>query len=202
MHTDNGNSVRDELVAVELYGGAIVSSLPKRFEDVSQLRHIPDHQEVYADNPTDQSIIFELNQLEAIDDEKAIEYHLNDIAEANEAFSTRIIVQGSLEQKQLPNIDLDGKNCSAYYGIGEQVVSKYHECVDKANTIQVFMVCIRLKLYNTDFLIIFNVPTFISPHSASHQAQIIDTTLNQATLNSILNSIKIVDYGLFGAQKE
>ena len=43
-----------------LFGGAITCRIPERYVDVSDFRPIPDHQEVYADGGTDQSVIFEI----------------------------------------------------------------------------------------------------------------------------------------------
>lgn len=34
---------------VDLFGGAIVASIPSTFEDVSDIRQVPDNQEVYLD---------------------------------------------------------------------------------------------------------------------------------------------------------
>ena len=48
----------------QLYGGAMSIDIPERFEDISQFRQVPDHQEAFADSNTDSSIIIELNQME------------------------------------------------------------------------------------------------------------------------------------------
>jgi Ran-interacting Mog1 protein len=45
-----------------LYGGAISANLPKGFVDASELRQIPDHQEVYLSPKTLTTIIFEINE--------------------------------------------------------------------------------------------------------------------------------------------
>ena len=34
---------------VDLFGGAITTSIPSSWRDVSQVRQVPDHQEVYQD---------------------------------------------------------------------------------------------------------------------------------------------------------
>ena len=47
-----------------LFGGAIESVVLQRFEDCSLLRQVPDHQEVFADACSDQSIIVEILQRE------------------------------------------------------------------------------------------------------------------------------------------
>lgn len=46
----------------KLYGGAIECNIPAGFDDVSKFRVVPDHQEVYANAETDQSIIVEINE--------------------------------------------------------------------------------------------------------------------------------------------
>jgi hypothetical protein len=52
-----------ESVARELFGGAIRISVPPRFEDVSGVRQIPDNQEVFVCQESDQSIIIEILEL-------------------------------------------------------------------------------------------------------------------------------------------
>jgi len=49
----------------ELYGGAIVVALPSDSIDASDLRQIPDHQEVFLREKTLTSIIFEINEFQA-----------------------------------------------------------------------------------------------------------------------------------------
>ncbi|KAM1102734.1 hypothetical protein ACFX19_011526 [Malus domestica] len=43
-----------------LFGGAITSTFPLRFQDVSNIRQVPDHQEAFVDPARDESLIFEL----------------------------------------------------------------------------------------------------------------------------------------------
>ncbi|KAI0150632.1 Mog1p/PsbP-like protein [Xylariaceae sp. FL1272] len=45
-----------------LFGGALVCDLPTKFADVSQLRQVPDNQEVYIDKDGFTSIIVEINE--------------------------------------------------------------------------------------------------------------------------------------------
>lgn len=51
----------------ELYGGAIVVALPPDSIDASDLRQIPDHQEVFLRPKTLTSIIFEINEYQALE---------------------------------------------------------------------------------------------------------------------------------------
>lgn len=44
----------------ELFGGALSIKVPKDFKDVSVFRQVPDHQEVFVSNDSDDSLIVEL----------------------------------------------------------------------------------------------------------------------------------------------
>ena len=45
---------------VELYGGAMSIELPETFRNAAEFRQIPDHQEVFVDHETENSIIIEI----------------------------------------------------------------------------------------------------------------------------------------------
>ena len=44
------HSAQEELVARDLFGGALVMGMPARFVDVSDFRPVPDNQEVPTDS--------------------------------------------------------------------------------------------------------------------------------------------------------
>ena len=44
----------------ELFGGGISVKVPKDFKDVSVFRQVPDHQEVFVSNESDDTLIIEL----------------------------------------------------------------------------------------------------------------------------------------------
>jgi hypothetical protein len=71
----------------------------------SQLREVPDHQEVFADTETEESIIVELLELEAnVPNESCAMYHFQQIAEHNEALQTEIMAQNALTAADIPNL--------------------------------------------------------------------------------------------------
>ena len=45
---------------VDLYGGMASIVLPTRMADVSDFRPVPDHQEIYTDANSDQSVMIEI----------------------------------------------------------------------------------------------------------------------------------------------
>ncbi|GMP46568.1 hypothetical protein CsSME_00014670 [Camellia sinensis var. sinensis] len=78
--------VEDYHAECPLFGGAIASTFPLRFQDVSNIRQVPDHQEVFADPTRDESLIFELLdlKLEVADDGSAT-WFLQDLAREQDA---------------------------------------------------------------------------------------------------------------------
>lgn len=71
------------MVKRALYGGAMECELDERYQDISAFRQVPDHQEVFCDPLTNESIVIEINERENIPDNEAIEYFFKDLAVAN-----------------------------------------------------------------------------------------------------------------------
>jgi hypothetical protein len=87
-----------------LYGGAITLDLPSNFADASQIRQIPDHQEVYLDSNGYSSIVVEiLEYVEKSNDEEALQYHFGDLVE-DTGDQTTIISQDRAAMKSLPYV--------------------------------------------------------------------------------------------------
>ena len=55
-----------------LFGGSLSIKLPNNFQDVSEIRQVPDNQEVFVFNNSDASIIIELLETPSNLDEKAL----------------------------------------------------------------------------------------------------------------------------------
>ena len=76
---------------VPLYGGALRTQLPTtvggrivRFDDMSNLRQVPDHQEVYSDVDCGCAVIIELLGLEeSVSSADLAAYHFSELAKAN-----------------------------------------------------------------------------------------------------------------------
>ena len=49
-----------ESITRPLYGGMVELLVPQSMTDVSDIRPVPDHQEVFSDGLTDQSLIVEI----------------------------------------------------------------------------------------------------------------------------------------------
>ncbi|URE31936.1 RAN guanine nucleotide release [Musa troglodytarum] len=94
----------EDCVQRPLFGGAISSCFPLRFQDVSNIREVPDHQEVFADPDQDGSLIFELLDLKhEVGDGGSAVWFLQDIAREQDAEET--MHSGTLEAVGLTSLN-------------------------------------------------------------------------------------------------
>uniref|UniRef100_UPI0037E9B252 ran guanine nucleotide release factor n=1 Tax=Semicossyphus pulcher TaxID=241346 RepID=UPI0037E9B252 len=180
-----------------LFGGALSGVLPHSIVDTSELREIPDNQEVFAHKHTDQSLIVELVEYQAqVSDQDAARYHFEDIAGSNKASEPGAFqVTGVVP---LPKSDLSLSDCSSAWMLtGTQCVSKFNE--EARNTVTLHLSLLRLPQFSTDVLISFNDPQSISPASSS--AASAGTHREPWTVQdfqALVKSLTLHDPGLFG----
>ncbi|KAJ2512715.1 hypothetical protein GGI11_003098 [Coemansia sp. RSA 2049] len=187
----------------QLYGGAMSMAVPAGMEDVSAVREIPDHQEVFANSMTDQSIIVEILETAAEHHEErsALVHHFNELARANDAEEPAAI--GRTEQLQLPHTGAEA--CAL---VGEQRVAKFNEAgksADAVNTVCVMLALIRVPPpHSADILVSLNVPLRIGHGSSSHASSSAAQTLSAADIEAayaefkaMVGTLQINDYGLF-----
>ncbi|KAL1410817.1 hypothetical protein Q8F55_001760 [Vanrija albida] len=85
-----------QLAPRPLFGGAIAFPLPTSYQDASDIRQVPDTQEVFLSHESDTSVIVEILQSEvegaaANDLYAAAKFHFDSIAHDNAALSSEII---------------------------------------------------------------------------------------------------------------
>eukprot|EP00550_Attheya_septentrionalis_P003621 CAMPEP_0198301290 /NCGR_PEP_ID=MMETSP1449-20131203/51021_1 /TAXON_ID=420275 /ORGANISM="Attheya septentrionalis, Strain CCMP2084" /LENGTH=223 /DNA_ID=CAMNT_0044003329 /DNA_START=21 /DNA_END=692 /DNA_ORIENTATION=+ len=90
---------KDEMSAKELFGGGMSIRIPPQWRDVSDIRQVPDHQEVFQniessttelDNAGGSGCCFVIDLLDRIDtlgDDDAAVFYFKDLAEANDAIN-------------------------------------------------------------------------------------------------------------------
>ncbi|KAK3622877.1 hypothetical protein LTR56_021910 [Elasticomyces elasticus] len=140
-------------VPASLYGGAITCLLPSNFADVSDLRQVPDHQEVYLDKDGYTSIVVDiLERVEKENDQEALKYHLKDLVQEDEGEVTTWdiseVKMGKL-QDTIPAYTL-----LATTPPGARQRGRAHEPV----FVGVLLLLIRLVEQKTDVLVAVNVP--------------------------------------------
>ncbi|XP_023048922.2 ran guanine nucleotide release factor [Piliocolobus tephrosceles] len=137
-----------------LFGGAFSAILPTGAIDVSDLRPVPDNQEVFCHPVTDQSLIVELLELQAhVQGEAAARYHFEDVGGVQGA---RAVHVESVQPLGLENLALRGCCQEAWVVSGKQQIAKENQQVAKDVTLH--QALLRLPQYQTDLLLTFNQP--------------------------------------------
>nr|ADO28291.1 ran guanine nucleotide release factor [Ictalurus furcatus] len=178
-----------------LFGGAMSAVLPSNTKDISELREIPDNQEVFAHTHTDQSIIIELLEYQShVEDSQAARYHFEDVAGSN-----KVMEAGQMEVMEVqcvPQEQLSLSQCSsAWILTGAQLISKFNE--EAKNIVKIHLCLFRLPEYTTDILITFNDPFSISPLSSSSSASA-DGAWTVQDFHTLVQSFQLLDPGVFG----
>lgn len=180
-----------------LFGGALSALLPHSATDISELREIPDNQEVFAHAHTDQSLIVELVEYQGqVADRDAAKYHFEDIAGSNKALepgSSEVTAVVPLSKSEVSLSDCS----SAWMLTGTQSVSKFNE--EAKNVVTIHLGLFRLPQFSTDVLITFNDPQSISPDSSS--AASVEAHREPWTVldfQRLLQTLTLHNPGLFG----
>ncbi|KAK5580505.1 hypothetical protein RB653_000525 [Dictyostelium firmibasis] len=184
----------------QLYGGAIEIDIPKRFVDVTTYRHVPDHQELFSDEKTDQSVIIELNEIQDhISNADAIKHHYEVLIEDAGISSDKSIIVNyrDLTVDEMPHFD---PSIPKYVLLAQQKIAKFNESAE--NTINIYMALVRLAKSRTDLLITYNEAITIAPASSSmavvqNVTPSNDQSKSQQLFLAMLKSFKIKDYSLF-----
>lgn len=152
-----------------LFGGAIASTFPIRFQDVSNVRQVPDHQEGFVDSSRDESLIFELLDLKAdVADNGSATWFLQDLATEQDAEGVSVIEQSGV----FPADTLHFGNVPSIIttAVGHMAIAKGRQGRQAQNIVKVYLANLRLKGVGTDVLITAYEPLMISPFSESASA--------------------------------
>ncbi|XP_023552843.1 probable ran guanine nucleotide release factor [Cucurbita pepo subsp. pepo] len=190
-----------------LFGGAIVSTFPIRFQDVSNIRQVPDHQEVFVDPSRDESLIFELLDFKHdVEDNGSAVWFLQDLATEQDAEGSVVIEQsGVIEAPGLCYANIPSVVTTA---VGQMAISKGRQGREAQNIVRVYLANLRLKAVGTDVLICAYEPILINPlsESASSVGSGLATPASQSgcmpmpeVFKLALSSFKVCDWSIFGA---
>lgn len=210
-----------QFVVRELYGGAITVELPHDIVDASNLRQVPDHQEVFLSDKSLTSIIFEINQYQhmmsgpASDnsanapsvDERAAAFHVKDVIEPPDHLSESGVQTLAVKLSQ-PSVS----NYPAYQSTATITASEVDRSsrstlplawqTDPAQTkheIGVIQLLVRLQRYATDICVRINVPLKELGDAQSQAAQI-EANMASEVMKRIIESFDIKDFDLFGSE--
>ncbi|XP_072972442.1 uncharacterized protein [Typha angustifolia] len=197
----------DDCVERPLFGGAISSCFPLRFHDVSNIRDVPDHQEVFADPSRDESLIIELLDLKhEVGDNGSALWFLRDIASEQDAEEAMVLEHsGTLELAGLRDGDTPAVVTTA---VGRLAISKGRQGREAQNIVRVYLANLRLKEVSTDVLITAHEPLLINPLSESATtvgagpavpAEISGCLPVPEVFKIAVTSFKVHDWNLFGS---
>ncbi|TFJ86956.1 hypothetical protein NSK_002043 [Nannochloropsis salina CCMP1776] len=175
---------------------------PTHESATSDIRQVPDNQEVFIDDASDASLILELLDLER--DKEGLEaatYFFNDLAEHNDAQNATIQYKEDLSGTSLvPNLAA----YPTYALIGTQNVTKFHAADAALLPVRIYLVNVRLQQTGTDVLLTLNLPALAqAPAAASFNAAMfvkgnVCPDSGMAALQEALASLTIRNWGLFG----
>ncbi|CAL8464048.1 g3583 [Coccomyxa elongata] len=189
----------EPLQTVPLFGGAAEIALPPRLADVSNVRPVPDNQEVYTDPNVDQSLIIEIVEHVDVPDSDSAQHCFNDLASVSGAGMQQIESEAILSLQDIPGVPPDAYKAIV---IGEQLVAKGRQATHAANRVQVILAIIRLKQVSSEVLITLNTPVFVSSSSAAAQdigaGEKAHHLMAPSLMRRVIATFKIIDYSLFG----
>lgn len=145
----------------DLFGGAIKANLKSVYADVSDVRQVPDHQEVFIHKDNEVSIIVELLQYddELPDTLIALRHYYDDLVEVNEASDNEVLNEAifSPEDALLPHLDKDVVKMAV---IGKQTVGKFKTRPGmQVDHIYLVFILVRLASVGTELFISMNIPS-------------------------------------------
>jgi len=170
-----------------LFGGAITAITPTRLVDASDLRVVPDTQEVFLYPESSVSIIIEvLERVGHSDYTDAIKFHFDSLAHDNSAVSSEVnnvII--------IPN-DRGDDTPSPIVLTGMQLVPKFNRT--NPDQVRILMGVYRVESKAVDLVVTSNIPMRSDDGGAVDEAGFVAA---QADFNKLVSSLKIVDLGLF-----
>ncbi|CEP11839.1 hypothetical protein [Parasitella parasitica] len=174
-----------------LFGGAIEAPVFDSFLDASTIRQIPDHQEVFVDVNTQQSLIYELLDQVGATEKKVAEHHFRQLADDNEAEDCNILSVDTLNPQEVSPL-LPQDTSEIYVLQGQQKIAKFNE-TNAFNTVEIVMAVVRLTNVKTDFVISVNAPIKLA-QASSEQKSVNDTSA--VTIDSVRQEMLTVLKGL------
>ncbi|KAK4549074.1 hypothetical protein LTR36_007530 [Oleoguttula mirabilis] len=183
---------------VELFGGAITVALPSTFADVSAIRQVPDHQEVYLDQAGFTSIVVEVLERVEKPDDDALQYHLQDLAE-EDVGDVKVWGQGCepVHFSKLP------QGTPAYTLLATSPPgAKQRGRANEPEFVGILLTMIRLVEQKTDLIIAINVPHVAGTYDEAEvdlaggkYGKLIEAAMGLR--EKVVETLEIRDWGLF-----
>jgi len=171
----------------QLFGGAITVTLPQNLLDASDLRQVPDTQEVFLYPSSSISLIVEvLQRADPSDPKDAVKFHFEALAHDNSAQS-----QAVHEVTIIPNGRGDDTP-SVILLSGTQTVPKFNR--PTPDEVRILMALYRVESKNIDLVMSMNIPVTSADGGAADADKLASATKD---FDVAAKSLHIVDFGLF-----
>lgn len=203
-----------EYQSVALFGGALTVSLPSTFTDVSQIRQVPDHQEVWIDNAGFSSVVIDILERVTVaassslsnpedPDAAALKHHLHDIVASDgssDAENTTIL---SIAELSFPRFPAGTKA----YGLLAQVptAEKMKGRANEPDVVGMFLMVVRLKVQGTDLVVSVNVPHVVGTQGydgggglefrAGRMGTLME--MGEKIKDKVVETLEVKEWGLF-----
>ncbi|KAF2704244.1 Mog1p/PsbP-like protein [Pleomassaria siparia CBS 279.74] len=178
-----------------LYGGAITVDLPTGFIDASNIRQVPDHQEVWLDNNGYSSLVFEILQRVDKTDEEALQYHFADLVDGT-GDSTNLLEQGRAVLGKMGSISLHTLTFIQTPAPPAPDARPKKE----PEFVSIHLLLLRLAAQSTDLLITINVPHYPGEYVKAEEGGNGVTQLmrdGETIKDRVVASFEVKDWGLF-----
>lgn len=208
---------------VKLYGGAITSTIPLGFVDVSMFRQVPDTQEVFVSNEDgcDDSVVFDiLERVDASSDKQAVSDHIEELSILNNAGENYMtLTLESVDMKKQKNKDGNEFTPACYLTVAVEPSKKWGKEEVNSETgekplVVLIVGVIRLESVSSDILITYNLPITASREISDLESIVKESTSGISSGNTLpvaqriedarfrvkesLNNFVIQDWELFG----
>ncbi|KAL8997073.1 MAG: hypothetical protein Q9169_003563 [Polycauliona sp. 2 TL-2023] len=197
----------------DLFGGALTATFPASYADVSNIREVPDHQEIYLDASGYSSVIIEIAERVSHppSDQEALKFHFEDIVDeldTSKIWRTDVAPLPHLPVVQSVDPTLWSPDTPCYTLLATTTPPSVTHGNDRAKTpsfTAVLLTLIRLVAQSTDIVVTVNIP-----HITGHQeptdgemsfdegkfGSLVDEGVK--IRNEVLRSLEVRDWGLFG----
>jgi hypothetical protein len=185
----------------QLFGGSITCDIPASWRDVSNVRQVPDHQEVYqglSENPIipGPCLIVELVEHQEVTNDEAAAFFFRDLANANGVTSPEEVTFTSTQPLSVSPMLLSN-NATCCAGIGMQMVSHGRDVDFRGNPtlrnphwVTLELCVLRFPHVGTDLLI-----TLSQPRENPNEAEPLSFS---PIFSHVVETIQVRDWNLFG----
>ncbi|KAG8698579.1 hypothetical protein FRC09_007161 [Ceratobasidium sp. 395] len=178
----------------DLFGGAITVTLPSNLIDASDLRQVPDTQEVLLSPESEVSVVVEiLERVEPNDAHEVAKFHFDSLAHDNDVGTQP--ESTTIQQVVIPTPSEPINPLVLSVLRGTQLVPKFNRI--HPDTVKLFLAVYRVHEKNIDVVLVFNVPVEAEKEGSAVPFGGEKYIAWVNAFEEATRTFKIVDYGLF-----